>query len=281
MWQKEMLKVYGLFFGDGAGATCNSEAGVATGETAASEALADAPNRRAEIHAWMKERLQQACQDYGLGALPPLLTGEHGKPFLGEDFPLHFNLSHSGDGAALALSAAPVGLDMECRHGRLNHRGRRWEPLSKRFFSDEEQAFILRHKDELRPDVFLLLWTCKESLYKYIGCGLSQGLSQYTLQFDENADDVLILAANTLTNALATDALTADTTHTNTETNKPVSHLPLLKQVRASYEARPLYFYSGMVRHGENLYRLTVCSALKTSALTLDIAYLSKRSKVS
>ena len=276
-----MLNVYGLFFGDGAGevAAGSTEASAsadatgrvptATGNVAAdkgetsADALAPTSDRRAEIHAWMTARLQEACTHYGLGALPPLLTGAHGKPCLGENFPLHFNLSHSGNGAALALSAAPVGLDMECRHGRTTHRGRRWEALSQRFFSPEEQAFILRHRDELRPDAFLLLWTCKESLYKYIGCGLSQGLSQYSLQCDEAND------------ALLDDALTAKTDH-----HAP-THLPLLKQVRASYEARPLYFYSGMVRHEENLYRLTVCSALKTAALTLDIAYLSKRSKVS
>lgn len=269
-----MLNVYGLFFGDGAGevaaaADATGRVPTATGNVAADDVadsagdVAPAPKRRAEIHAWMTERLQEACTLYGLGALPPLHAGAHGKPCLGENFPLHFNLSHSGNGAALALSAAPVGLDMECRHGRLSHRGRRWEPLSQRFFSPEEQAFILRHRDELRPDAFLLLWTCKESLYKYIGCGLSQGLSQYTLQCNEAND------------ALPDDTLTAKTDHHATYL------LPLLKQVRASYEARPLYFYSGMVRQEENLYRLTVCSALKTTALTLDIAYLSKRSKVS
>ena len=267
--------MYGLFFGDdaanGASASTDATGRVPTGaENVAADDVADSagdvaptPDRRAEIHAWMTERLQEACTLYGLGALPPLHAGAHGKPCLGEDFPLHFNLSHSGNGAALALSAAPVGLDMECRHGRLHHRGRRWDALSQRFFSPEEQAFILRHRDELRPDVFLLLWTCKESLYKYIGCGLSQGLSQYSLQCDEAND------------ALLDDALTAKTDH-----HAP-SHLPLLKQVRASYEAHPLYFYSGMVRQEENLYRLTVCSALKTTELTLDIAYCNKRSKVS
>ena len=173
---------------------------------------------RTAAHAWAQARLEATCAAYGLGALPPVQTGAHGKPSFGDDFPLHFNLSHSGAGAALAISDAPVGIDLE------SHDGRRWAELSQRFFSPEERAFLNAQPLAARPETFILLWTCKESLYKYIGCGLSQGLSRYTLQFD-GAD---------------------------------------VKKVRASYEARTLYFHSRPVSWRNQNYRLTVCSPWQT-----------------
>ncbi len=187
---------------------------------------------RTAAHAWAQAHLEAACAAHGLGALPPVQTGVHGKPSFGDAFPLHFNLSHSGAGAALAISDAPVGIDLE------GHDGRRWEELSQRFFSPEEQAFLNAQPVEARPKTFILLWTCKESLYKYIGCGLSQGLSRHRLQFDDtDADDTP-----------ATDP----------------AGLPRLTKVRASYEARTLYFYSRLVSYGNRLYRLTVCSPWQT-----------------
>ncbi len=185
---------------------------------------------RAEVHAWAQAHLEAAYAAYGLGVLPPVQTGPHGKPSFGDAFPLHFNLSHSGAGAALAVSDAPVGIDLECGDGH------RWEALSQRFFSPEEQAFLAAQPPAARPQTFILLWTCKESLYKYIGCGLGQGLSRYTLRFD-GLDD-------------------GDETEPN--------RLPRLKKVRASYEARTLYFYSRPMDWRGQMYRLTVCSPLQT-----------------
>ncbi|MDE7090129.1 MAG: 4'-phosphopantetheinyl transferase superfamily protein [Bacteroidales bacterium] len=173
---------------------------------------------RTAAHAWARTRLEAACAAYGLGTLPPVQTGAHGKPSFGDDFPLHFNLSHSGAGAALAISDAPVGIDLE------GNDGHRWAELSQRFFSPGERAVLNAQPLAARPETFILLWTCKESLYKYIGCGLSRGLSRYTLQFD-GAD---------------------------------------IKKVRASYEARTLYFSSRQVAHGNRMYRLTVCSPWQT-----------------
>lgn len=188
------------------------------------------------VHAWADTHLKEACAAYGLGATPPLRIGPHGKPDLGGGFPLHFNLSHSGPAAALALSSAPVGIDLE------GSDGRHWEALSRRFFSQAEQDFIAGHAPEDRPQAFILLWTCKESLYKHIGCGLAQGLSRYTLQFD-GADD-------------ANDAKGAD----DAPATATVRRLPRLKKIRASYEARTLYFHSFQESRGRKTYRLTVCS---------------------
>lgn len=147
--------------------------------------------------------------------------------------------------ATMAVSDAPVGIDIECRDGR------RWEALSRRFFSEAEQAFIAGHRSEDRPQAFILLWTCKESLYKYIGCGLSRGLSRYTLQFDgegtEGTDDLNDKDAPE--GSLPPETGTAATVL-----------LPRLKKIRASFEARTLYFHSRRESHDGRIYRLTVCS---------------------
>lgn len=190
------------------------------------------------VHAWTDTHLKKACAAYGLGETPPLRIGPHGKPDLGERFPLHFNLSHSGSAAALALSSAPVGIDLE------GSDGRHWEALSRRFFSQAEQDFIAGHAPEARPQAFILLWTCKESLYKYIGCGIAQGLSRYTLQLNGADDENDANIANGADNAPATATV----------------RLPRLKKIRASYEARTLYFHSLQEIRGGKAYRLTVCS---------------------
>lgn len=190
---------------------------------------------RTAARTWAQTRLEAACAAYGLGTLPPVRLGAHGKPSFGETFPLHFNLSHSGAGAALAVSDAPVGIDLE------GGDGRRWEELTRRFFSPGEQAFVAAQPPALRPDTFILLWTCKESLYKYIGCGLSQGLSRYTLQCDVPADG-------------------RAAPHTDEADG---NRLPVLEHVRASFEARTLYFHSRQTVWQGKPYRLTVCSPLR------------------
>lgn len=103
----------------------------------------------------------------------PFAVEEHGKPRLyheGFSFPkIHFNLSHSGEFAALAFSlASPVGIDIEKVRS-----GIRAKTLVRRFFHPDEltefsaldasgqQAFLFRR------------WTVREAFLKGIGTGLS------------------------------------------------------------------------------------------------------------
>ena len=125
-----------------------------------------------------------------------------GKPFFPGRPELHFNLSHSGHMAALALSPRPVGVDIQ----EVTHFG---ESLLKYVFSDDERGWIrsagapgrgaagsgarvLPAADEgshlaANEGSFLtaddrallsaderatLLWTVKESVMKYFGEGL-------------------------------------------------------------------------------------------------------------
>ena len=107
--------------------------------------------------------------------LPPgslrLQCDEQGKPSFVEPHGLHFNLSHSGGVAMAAFSAAPVGLDIECRG-----RARDFAAIARRFFLPEEADAVL-HPGGDQEDVFLRIWTAKEAIVKLSGKGLSGGLA--------------------------------------------------------------------------------------------------------
>ncbi|BCX47078.1 4-phosphopantetheinyl transferase protein [Haloferula helveola] len=94
-------------------------------------------------------------------------AGEGGKPYIpSEEF--EFNLSHSGELAALAVSTAgPVGIDLE--------------PVSRAIQLPEcEESFChplelsdLPKEPSLRALALLELWTAKEALLKAHGSGLA------------------------------------------------------------------------------------------------------------
>lgn len=112
--------------------------------------------------AWMRRRLGLA-----LGMAPqdvPLIKGPHDKPEL-TGGRLHFNLSHSGDQIALAISDRPVGLDLE-QPPTYDHT-----PLLPQIASPAE----LEQADANGPPTverFLILWTAKEAILKMLGTGL-------------------------------------------------------------------------------------------------------------
>lgn len=98
-------------------------------------------------------------------------TGRYGKPELAapEDrAPVWFNLSHSGDLAALAISrTGPVGIDIEAI------RPVEALDLAGRFFAVAEHAALVALPEGERLAGFFRLWTAKEAVVKAIGCGLS------------------------------------------------------------------------------------------------------------
>ena len=91
-----------------------------------------------------------------------ILHGEDGKPFVPGG--IHFNLSHSGDLAACAVSRAPVGLNLEA----LRHFGK---DLAGFVFHESEIA-LARTRAEDPDAAFTALWTVKESVMKHSGSGL-------------------------------------------------------------------------------------------------------------
>lgn len=91
-----------------------------------------------------------------------IAAGTYGKPFLADRADIHFNLTHSGQIAAIAVSDRPVGIDAErCQHFE--------DVLLQRVFLPSELAEALSDRDTFHTT----LWTVKESLMKLLGTGLS------------------------------------------------------------------------------------------------------------
>ena len=104
----------------------------------------------------------------------PLCADADGKPRLcaGE---LCFNLSHSGDFAACAVSSAPVGVDIQ-------KTGPRTARVARRVFRPEELRMIESSADQ--DNCFTMLWALKESYLKYLGTGLRRGMDSFAVCLD-------------------------------------------------------------------------------------------------
>lgn len=118
----------------------------------------------------------RCLQRYGVKELldmlrpkPPLPLsfwyGEKGKPYFC-DYPVYFNLSHSGDYVLCVLSGEEVGADIQ------QHRAGRREGIARRFFSEKERA-ALESQGEDQDALFFRLWTRREAYCKLTGQGLS------------------------------------------------------------------------------------------------------------
>lgn len=104
---------------------------------------------------------------------PAALSFEYsakGKPSLGEPkHDVHFNVSHSGDLALVAVAAdRAVGIDVERRR-----HIRDALDVARRFFSASESEFLEAVPADHRDHAFLTLWTRKEACLKVLGSGFS------------------------------------------------------------------------------------------------------------
>lgn len=98
---------------------------------------------------------------------------ESGKPFL-TNANLHFNLSHSGQQALLAVSrTAEVGVDLELIRTRPNLMA-----ISERYFHADEIAQLAALTATAQTAYFFKLWTLKEAFYKGLGSGIATGLDR-------------------------------------------------------------------------------------------------------
>ncbi|QQE72795.1 4'-phosphopantetheinyl transferase superfamily protein [Brevibacillus composti] len=99
----------------------------------------------------------------------------YGKPSVKGRAHIHFNASHSGDWVVLAISPAPVGIDVEKITPQ--HVG-----IAKRFFSPIEYEDFARQPVENRCAYFYDLWTLKEAYLKAVGKGLSIPLDSFAIR---------------------------------------------------------------------------------------------------
>ncbi|ALK31382.1 4'-phosphopantetheinyl transferase family protein [Burkholderia plantarii] len=90
---------------------------------------------------------------------------------------LDFNVSHSGDHALIAWSAATrVGVDIEAARSSLD-----WASLGPSVFAPADEAAVHGHAPQARRDAFFRVWTAKEALLKVLGVGITGGLTAFSV----------------------------------------------------------------------------------------------------
>lgn len=106
---------------------------------------------------------------------------EHKKPYLSpiHHKQLYFNLTHSADMAACAISIdQELGVDIE----KMGSESK--EDLAKRFFSQTEHSLISEGSHESRITRFYQIWVRKEAILKATGKGLSTPLNQFSVSVE-------------------------------------------------------------------------------------------------
>jgi 4'-phosphopantetheinyl transferase len=89
------------------------------------------------------------------------------KPYLASHPWLHFNISHSEDFAAIAISRKKVGLDIEYLS-----KDFKFSNLLPDIFDDNERLTIQNAID--KKNIFYTLWTRKEAFVKALGKGIDE-----------------------------------------------------------------------------------------------------------
>lgn len=91
---------------------------------------------------------------------------EYGKPYLINFSDVHFNISHSGEYVACAVSDKPVGVDIQ-KIGEYNC------DVAKRVCNEKELVQIENSSD--KASEFTKLWAQKEAVLKMYGTGITGG----------------------------------------------------------------------------------------------------------
>lgn len=136
-----------------------------TGRVMAKTVLGERLGRPAE-----EVRFDATCEDCGK---------PHGKPRLEG---VEFSISHSGDRIGLAVTTAPVGLDVETENRRAD------DSLISYALNETEQKALAGLSPEERASAFFQYWTRKEALMKATGKGLKIPLQAITLDGARLAD---------------------------------------------------------------------------------------------
>ncbi|MCC6621519.1 MAG: 4'-phosphopantetheinyl transferase superfamily protein [Deltaproteobacteria bacterium] len=92
---------------------------------------------------------------------------------------VYVNLSHTDGLVALAVSATPVGVDVEDRQ-----RPGRTVELADRFFAPSESRALRALPPERQRDRFFDLWTLKEAYIKARALGLAIPLASFAFDLD-------------------------------------------------------------------------------------------------
>ncbi len=92
---------------------------------------------------------------------------------------IFFNISHSDNFVICSVSENPVGCDIE--KIRSVKSG-----FEKRFFTQNEVAYLEKFSCEEKINQFFRLWTMKESYMKFTGEGMKLALNRIEFAFDDS-----------------------------------------------------------------------------------------------
>lgn len=136
---------------------------------AASFVFARDRDRYVRAHGYLRQRLGAF-----LGVAPrevPIMVGDDGKPVL-EDRRAHFNLSHSGSRAVVAVAEeGEVGIDLEVLDGR-DGLADQLDDLARSVLTPDERRALADIPQARRVRRFLSYWTAKEARMKLTGEGM-------------------------------------------------------------------------------------------------------------
>lgn len=133
--------------------------------------------RRAEGLLRQEDRLRCVAADALLKAALGecrIAVNEFGKPYASDRPGVYFNLSHSGRYVVLAYGDTELGVDVQ------QHTHGNPEALARRWFSPDEQAWVLSREEDARKR-FFEIWTAKESYVKYLGKGLHMDMRSFSV----------------------------------------------------------------------------------------------------
>jgi 4'-phosphopantetheinyl transferase len=117
-----------------------------------------------------------------------------GKPRLANEHAangLHFNLSHSGELALIAVAlGGEVGVDVEQLREVSN-----LERIAQRYFHPAEVEDVLNTANDQRNAAFLRCWTAKEAVLKAYGTGITESLDAFRVPLSAGFEGWIDLAA--------------------------------------------------------------------------------------
>lgn len=124
-------------------------------------------------------------------------TNEAGKPYLAS-FPYYeYNISHTRNAVAVALSDAPIGIDIErIRDIDIN--------IAHDIFTDNELAYLFSKENDYKQR-FFTLWTKKEALIKYGGKGLPSNLKSFDVTESLPATSISTITADEYVISICSD----------------------------------------------------------------------------
>lgn len=108
-----------------------------------------------------------------------IIKSKYGKPYVKAIPELQFNISHAEDWVICAIHHQAVGIDIEKKQ-------KADLGIAKRFFTKDEYKTLMDLPLTEQDDMFIRLWTLKESYLKYLGVGLVYPMDHFCFQFSSD-----------------------------------------------------------------------------------------------